>query len=75
MLNLQHVRDRLGAEFEPLTIHLTDGRHFLVLHRDFIAIGRGFVVIVDEANRSHKIDALHIVSIGDVNPEQGPNGS
>jgi hypothetical protein len=63
MLNLQHIRERLGRDFEPFTIRLSDGRRFEGPHPDFIAVGRGVVLIVDEKDNSYKIDALHIVSL------------
>jgi hypothetical protein len=63
MLNLQPIRDRLGADFQPFVIHLSDGRSFMVPHPDFIAVGRGVVLLVDEQDRSHIFDALHIVSV------------
>lgn len=63
MLNLQPIRDRLGPEFQPFVIRLSDGRSFTVPHPDFIAVGRGLVLLVDEEDRSHILDALHIVSI------------
>jgi hypothetical protein len=75
MLNLQHLRDRLGPAFEPFTIALSDGRRFEIPHRDFIAVGKGVVVVLDDTDASHKIDALHIVSIDDPAPQQNSNGS
>jgi hypothetical protein len=75
MLNLQLIRDRLGPNFRPFVIHVTDGRRFNVPHPDFIALGRGVVVVVDEQDSSHTLDALHIVSINETTPEQNPNGS
>lgn len=75
MLNLQHVRNRLGLNFEPFVIRLSDGRAFEVPHRDFIAVGRGVVVVLGEDDISHKIDALHIVSLDDPAPQQSSNGS
>ena len=75
MLNLQHVRERLGPNFEPFVLSLSDGRRFEVPHRDFIAVGRGVVVVLDKDDASHKIDALHIVSIDDAAPQQSSNGS
>ena len=46
-------------------IHLYAGRKFEVPHRDFIAVGKGIVSIVDERDSAHTVDALHIVSISD----------
>lgn len=74
MLNLQHIRDRLGSDFEPFTVHLSDGHSFKVPHRDFMAVGRGVIVIVDENDSSHKIDALQLVSLDDP-AQQGSKGS
>jgi hypothetical protein len=63
MINLDPIRKRLGPEFRPFHINLTDGRKFLVPHRDFIAVGRGVVSVIDEQDITHTIDPLHIVSI------------
>ena len=63
MLNLQHVRDRLGPNFEPFIIRLTDGRSLEIPHPDFIAVGRGIVVLVDSDDRTHMIDPLQMVSL------------
>ena len=63
MLNLQPIRDRLGPDFQPFLIHLSDGRSFNVPHPDFIAVGRGVVLLVDEQDRSHILDTLRIVSV------------
>ena len=66
MLNLNPIRDRLNGTFAPFTIHLSDGRTFDVPHRDFIAVGRGIISIVDKRDSTHTVDALHIVSICDL---------
>ena len=74
MLNLKPIRDRLGPPFQAFTIRMTDGRSFDVPHPDFIAVGRGVVSVIDQEDGSHTLDALHIVSINDLGP-QNPNGS
>ena len=66
MLNLNPLRDRLNGPFTPFVIHLSDGRKFDVPHRDFIAVGRGVISIVDKRDSTHTVDALHIVSICDL---------
>jgi hypothetical protein len=53
---------------------MSDGRGFDVPHSDFIAVGRGVVSVIDREDGSHTLDALHIVSINDIGP-QNPNGS
>ena len=75
MLNLKHIRDRLGPSFQPFTIRLSDGRSFDVPHPDFIAVGRGVLSVIDQEDVSHTLDALQIVSIDEPAPEQNPNGS
>jgi len=65
MMNLDPIRNRLRTEFKPFTLHLTDGRKIPVPHPDFIAVGRGIVVVVDENDVDQVIDGLHIVSVED----------
>lgn len=65
MMNLDPIRNRLNTVFKPFTLHLTDGRKIPVPHRDFIAIGRGIVVVVDENDVDQVVDALQVVSIED----------
>jgi hypothetical protein len=71
MINLNPIRDRLAGPFVPFVIHLSDGRKFEVPHRDFIAVGKGVVVIVDRNDSTHTVDSLHIVSIADAAPKHG----
>jgi hypothetical protein len=75
MLNLNPLRDRLNGPFAPFVLHLSEGRKFRVPHRDFIAVGRGVVSIVDEHDSTHTVDALHIVSISDAPPKRSKVGS
>ena len=65
MMNLDTIRNRLLGPFKPFTLHLTDGRKISVPHPDFIMVGRGVVVILDEHDVDHVVDALHIVSVED----------
>lgn len=70
MVNLNPLRERLAGPFVPFVIYLSDGRKFAVPHRDFIAVGKGVVSIVDERDSTHTLDALHIVSISDRPPKR-----
>ncbi len=65
MMNLDPIRNRLREQFKPFTLHLTDGRKIPVPHPDFIAIGKGIVVVVDENDVDQVVDGLHIVSVED----------
>lgn len=75
MLNLQPIRERLGRSFQPFTIRLSDGRSFPIPHRDFIAIGRGVVSVIDDRDVTHTLDALHIVSIDEAMSQPDSNGT
>ena len=75
MLNLQPLRERLGPDFRPFVIRLSGGRALPVPHPDFIAVGRGYVVLLDEQDASYRIDPLHIVSLDEVAAPQGSNGN
>ena len=75
MLNLQHLRERLSPTFQPFTISLSDGRCFAVPHRDFIAVGRGLVSVIDENDIQHTLDPLHITSLDDTVARSENNGS
>ncbi len=70
MLNLNPLRERLAGPFTPFVIYLSDGRKFAVPHRDFIAVGKAVVSIVDQRDSTHTVDALHIVSISDLPPKR-----
>ena len=62
---VEQIRDKLRNGFQPFTLQLSDGRKFLVPHRDFIALSSKVVVVIDEDEISHTINPLHIVSIGE----------
>ena len=70
MVNLNPLREWMATPFVPFLIHLSDRRKFLVPHRDFIAVGKGVVAIVNERDATHTVDALHIVSISDFPPKR-----
>lgn len=65
MLNLDPIRKRLHRDFKPFTLHLSDGRKIGVPHPDFIAVGRGIIVIVDENDVDQVVDGIYIVSVED----------
>jgi hypothetical protein len=71
MTDLAPLRDRLGPEFQPFTIRLTDGRSFGIPRRDFIAVGRRVISIIDDRDVAHTIDPLHIVSLEDKIAQNG----
>ena len=60
---LDQIKDRLRNGFRPFTVRLSDGREFVVPHRDFIAFNPKIVVVIDQKGISHTINPIHIVSI------------
>lgn len=59
------IRERLSNGFKPFALQLSDGRRFVIAHRDFIAFTPKKVALFDEKGISHVINTLHIVSIDD----------
>lgn len=62
-MSTAEIKARMGPEFRPFVLSLSDGRKFSVPTPDHIAIGRAFVVVIGDDDISRTIDALHIVSI------------
>ena len=69
-MNISAIRERVSNGFEPFVLRLSDGSAVEVPHPDFIALGHRVVVVLDNRDRSRKIDVLHIVSIDDVSPKK-----
>ena len=68
---LDIIRQRLRDGFRAFALVTTDGRRFRIPHPDFIAIGRGVVVVLHPDDTSTMIDALHIVSVEDLPARKG----
>ncbi|MGE3309902.1 MAG: hypothetical protein AB7O66_08025 [Limisphaerales bacterium] len=66
MLNLDILRKRLRDGFQPFALVTTDGRRFRVPHPEFVAVGRGVVIVLHPDDTSSILDALHLVSIEDL---------
>jgi hypothetical protein len=63
MIGTEQIRRRLSNGFRPFKLRLSDGRTIAVSHPEFVAIGRGIVVVVGPDDTVNTVDALHIVSI------------
>jgi hypothetical protein len=57
------IKERLGANFRPFVLRLSDGRKIPVPHSDHIAVGSQVVAVIGDDDVSRTMDALHIVSI------------
>ena len=65
---VEQIKKRLENGFAPFALRLSDGRRFLVPHRDFILVSPKVVVVLDEDEWAVSINPLHIVSLDDVKP-------
>jgi hypothetical protein len=65
-VNVERIKERLANGFRPFQLHLSNDRRVPVLHPDFVAIGKGTIVVMDDKDSVSIIDALHIVSIDDL---------
>jgi hypothetical protein len=64
-VSTNEIRERLGQNFRPFVLCLSDGRKLQVPSTDHIAVGRAVVAVIGDDDISRTIDALHIVSIDD----------
>jgi hypothetical protein len=69
-VNVQRIKDKLTNGFKPFILYTSGGRRFRVPHPEFIAIGQGVVVVIDNNDRVHTLDALHITQIEDSRPKR-----
>jgi hypothetical protein len=65
-MNLERIRERVQNGFKPFVLELSSGKRVPVPHPDFIAIGKGVVVILGKNDSVTSADALHIVAIDDL---------
>jgi len=65
-MNLDRLRERLTGGFRPFAIETSGGKRYKVPHPEFVAIGRGVVVVLGSNDCVNTIDALHIVGLDDL---------
>jgi hypothetical protein len=65
-VNLDRIRERLENGFKPFVLELSSGRRVPVPHPDFIAIGKGVVVVLGKNDSVTALDGLHITAIEDL---------
>jgi hypothetical protein len=68
-MNLAHIRERLSNGFRPFVVKLTNGRRFEVPHPEFLIVGRNVIGVLGRNDVITTIDALHIVSVQDLPPQ------
>ena len=62
---IEQIKKRLENGFIPFALGLSDGRRFVVPHRDFIAISTKTIVVIDKDELAVSINPLHVVSVED----------
>ena len=62
---IEQIKKRLENGLTPFALGLSDGRRFVVPHRDFIAISPKTIVVIDKDELAVRINPLHVVSVED----------
>lgn len=65
-MNLDRIRERITGGFKPFAIETSGGKRYEIPHPEFLAIGRGVVVVLGSNDSVNTIDALHIVAVEDL---------
>lgn len=61
-VNVQRIKDLITEGFEPFIIRTSDGKSYEVPHPEFVAVGQGVVVVIEENDRVNTLDPLHITA-------------
>jgi hypothetical protein len=62
-MNIGRIRKMATNGFKPFILYLSDGHKFSVPHREFVAVGKRVVVVIDKDDQVNTVDPLHIVSL------------
>ena len=62
-VNVQRIRDLIAGGFEPFIIRMSDGKSYEVPHPEFVAVGQGVVVVIENNDRVNTLDPRHITAI------------
>ena len=65
-MNLERIRERLSGGFRPFAIATSGGKRYQVPRPEFLAVGRGVVVVLGQNDTVTTLDALHIVGLEDL---------
>jgi hypothetical protein len=63
---IDQIKKRLDNGFAPFALRLTDGRRYEIPQRDFIALSKNVVLIIDADGWGVSINPLHIVSVDEL---------
>ena len=74
-MNSKLISERINSGPGPWVLRLSDGTRVPVVHRDFIAMSPGqIIVIAEDEIVSARIDPLHVVAIEEATAKQKRNG-
>ena len=63
-MDIQGVREALHREpFQPFVIRLADGRSLPIPHRDFVAVGKRRLIVIEDDDGWSFVEPLMIVSL------------
>ena len=65
-MNLDRIREKISNGLRPFYLELCSGKCVKVKHQDFVAVGKGVVVVVGEDDSVTTVDSLHIASVQDL---------
>lgn len=65
VVNVQRIKELITGGFKPFVIRMSDGRSYAVPHPEFVAVGKGVVVVIGKNDRVNTLDALHITAIAE----------
>jgi len=62
-MNVDRIRKFVTGGFKPFCIRTSDGQRYEVPHPEFVAIGKGVVVVIGKDDRVNTLDPLHITAV------------
>ena len=70
IMNVEHIRARLGNGFRPFAVVTSSGNKYPVPHPEFILLTPRTVVIADRRGYAVVLDPLHVVGLEDIRPSR-----
>jgi hypothetical protein len=62
-MNPERIREKLSNGFKPFVLELSSRIRVAVKHPDYVIVGKGVVVVMDDNDSISTLDALHITAI------------
>jgi hypothetical protein len=72
MATMAMIRDAMHrAPFRGFTVRLSDGRHFIISHPDFVSVSplpQSRDLVIHDEQGMHRIDLIHVVEVSESDP-------